>query len=425
MLSPQIGKALATVFGRGHKVRVRRLMPVSALAVGLVLFGAGAPALGYGDHNNDGTIDLTDYGALPTCLAGPGGGLGTGCDAFDFDSDTDVDIFDFAAFQRVFGTSIPEGMVLVPAGEFAMGDPWSEGGADELPVHTVYLSPYYIDAHEVTNQQYCDGLNWAYAEGDLIEVTGGVVYQYGSGSSYPYCDTNSADADSRIHWDGATFSVTAGKEDHPMVEVGWYGAVAYSNWRSAMEGKALCYDLSTWACNFGVVGYRLPTEAEWEKAAGWDPVQERHFRFGEHSDGCGYGCLDGERANSAGSGDPYEVSSYPQTTPAVFYNGELHHKVDFGWPGSQTSYQTQNAQSYYGCYDMSGNVYEWCHDWHSSSYYSSSPGSNPTGPGSGTYRILRGGHWGYTPSYCRSAIRHLNLPAARYDDGGFRCAVGT
>ena len=83
------------------------------------------------------------------------------------------DMFDFAWFQRVFGTVTPPGMVLVPGDEFEMGDPFNEGNPDERPVHTVYLSSYHIDKYEVTNQQYADALNWAYAQGGLIEVTGG------------------------------------------------------------------------------------------------------------------------------------------------------------------------------------------------------------------------------------------------------------
>ncbi|HUW81642.1 MAG TPA: SUMF1/EgtB/PvdO family nonheme iron enzyme [Phycisphaerae bacterium] len=342
--------------------------------------------------------------------------------ATDDDGAADTDQADIYVSPQ----SAPPDMVFVPAGEFQMGDPWDEGYTDERerPVHSVYLSPYHIDTWEVTNQQYADGLNWAWSQGGLITVTGGVVYQYGSGTTYRYCSTYATDSDSRITWDGDTFSVVAEKENHPMVEVSWYGAVAYCNWRSAIEGKPLCYDLSTWSCNFGVAGYRLPTEAEWEKAAGWDPVQQRHFRFGEHTDGCGTSCLDPHRANYAGSSDPYEAGNW-WTTPVGFYNGALHYKADFGWPGSQTSYQTQNAHSYYGCYDMSGNVGEWCHDWYSSTYYSTSPSSNPTGPGTGARRVLRGGYMAEAPYLCRSANRESAEPLIMDTRRGFRCVVGT
>ncbi len=92
----------------------------------------------------------------------------------------------------------PPGMVEVPGGSFEMGDSFGEGSSSELPVHTVYLSPYSIDTCEVTNQQYADGLNWAYAQGGLITVTGGVVYKYNSGTSYPYCDTTTSSSLSLI-----------------------------------------------------------------------------------------------------------------------------------------------------------------------------------------------------------------------------------
>ena len=164
----------------------------------------------------------------------------------------------------------PPGMALIPAGEFQMGDSFKEGISNELPRHAVYVDAFYMDRTEVTNQQYADGLNWAYKQGNLITVISGVVYQYDSGTSYPYCHTAAGSphdrTDHRITWDGSTFGVVAGKEAHPMVCVSWYGSVAYANWRSGMQGKPLCYDLSTWSCNFGS-GYRLPTEAEWEKAA--------------------------------------------------------------------------------------------------------------------------------------------------------------
>ncbi len=442
-------------------MRTQRVMGLRALAIGLVLCGTVAPVWA-DDMDGDGVDD-----AIDVCSNTP---PGTAVDAEgrplgDIDQDCDTDMDDFALFRQGLtgplaplaacccpdgtcvratesdcagvwqgeGTScdpnpcIPPGMVCVPAGEFEMGDSFDEGDSDERPVHTVYLSPYYIDTYEVTNQQYCDGLNWAYAQGGLITVMSGVVFKHGSGTSYWYCHTATSSHSSRITWNGSTFGIVAGKESHPMVRVNWYGSVAYCNWRSAMEGKPLCYDLSTWTCDFGVAGYRLPTEAEWAKAAGWDPDQRRHFRFGEHTDGCGYNCLDGQRANYGNRGDPYEFDprAFPYTTPVGFYNGELHYKVDFGWPGIQTSYQTQNAQSYYGCYDMSGSVWEWCHDWYSSTYYASSPGSNPTGPASGATHVLRGGNWASDPTSCRSANRRPPSPDKRYHFYGFRCASGT
>jgi len=375
-----------------------------------------------GDIDGDGDTDHADLGALLGAWDSQPGDPHWNPDA-DLDGDGHVGHSDLGILLTDWGCV--SGMVFVAAGEFEMGDPWSEGGSHERPVHTVYLSSFYMHTYEATNQQYCEGLNWAWAQGGLITVTNGVVYQYGSGTDYPYCDTYSYDQDSRIHWDGSTFTVAPGKEDHPMLEVSWYGAVAYCNWRSAMEGKPLCYDLSTWTCDFGVPGYRLPTEAEWEKAAGWDPVLERHFRFGEHSDGCGYNCLDAERANYYGCGAPYDCESQPWTTPRGFYNGELHYKDDFGWPCSQETYQTQDAQSYYGCRDISGNVWEWCNDWYSSTYYWNSPPSNPTGPVCGQYRVNRGGSWYFNPKHCRSANREWCSPDVCNYYIGFRVASGT
>jgi len=379
-----------------------------------------------GDFDANGTVDPADYAELPACLTGPEVEREAQCEIFDFDFDVDVDQADFAGFQRAFGTSMPEGMVYVPAGESEMGDPWSEGGDNERPVHTVSLSSYYMDRYEVTNRQYADALNWAYAQGGLITVINNAVYQYDSGAAYAYCDTTASSTYSRITWDGSIFGVVSGKEDHPMVRVSWYGAVAFCNWRSAMEDRPLCYDLSTWTCDFSVAGYRLPTEAEWEKGSGWDAAQERHFRFGEHTDGCGRNCLDGHRASFYSSGSPYSFGEDPpQTTPVGFYNGALHYRLDFGWPGSQTSYQTQDAESYYGCYDMSGNVSEWCNDWYDAGHYDSSTYSNPEGPAGGTERVLRGGGWYSVPSDCRSAYREGRLPGYRYYSYGFRCALGT
>ena len=420
------------------------------LAIGLVLCATAAPVWAV-DTDGDGVDDAIDVcNNTPPGIPVDAEGRPLG----DIDGDCDTDMDDFTLFQQSMtgpldpigaccyypggvcvleteaectgtwqgaGTTCdpnpctaPPDMVLVAAGEFEMGDSFGEGASDELPVHDVYLDAYYIDVHEVTNQQYADALNWAWDQGGLIHVSSGAVYKYG-GTTYGYCDTTTSSSYSRIEWDGNIFTVTAGKEDHPMVRVSWYGAVAFSNWRSTMEGRTPCYDLSTWTCNFDADGFRLPTEAEWEKAAGWDPDLAYHFRFGEHTDGCGYNCLDGQRANYWDSGDPFETGPYPWTTPVGYYDGSDH----------GGTYQTQDAQSYYGCRDMSGNVWEWCHDWYDSGYYSSSPYDNPTGPGSGTYRVLRGGSWAYNPLGCRSAGRYGGYPDTRHNVNGFRCVAGT
>ncbi len=302
--------------------------------------------------------------------------------------------------------AVPVGMVLIPAGSFQMGDAFNEGGSYERPVHTVYLGAYAIDACEVTNTQYAAALNWAKAQGNQITVTNGVVCKYNSGTGYPYCDTTTSSSYSRITWNGSSFGVVAGKQDHPMVTVSWYGSVAYANWRSAMEGKPLCYNLSTWTCTFGAGGYRLPTEAEWEKAA---------------------------RGGAASHRFPWSDSDYIQHARANYYSSTSHSYDNSPTRGYHPTFATGGypytspvgyfASNGYGLYDMAGNVWEWCNDWYSSSYYSSSPGSTPTGPGSGSCRVLRGGSWSYDANYCRCAHR-LNLtPSTRHDGDGFRLAL--
>ena len=283
------------------------------------------------------------------------------------------------------------GMVLIPAGEFRMGC-YSMSQAE--PLHTVYVSAFYMDKYEVTNEQYAAGLNWARSQGNLITVTDGVVYKYNSGTSYPYCSTTDNSSYSRITWNGSVFGVVAGKEAHPMVMVSWYGSAAYANWRSGMDGRQPSYDTSTWACNFSANGYRLPTEAEWEKAArgGLD-------FFG---DGFPWGAYwEDSKANYWSSGDPYETGAYPWTTPVGFYppNG-------------------------YGLYDMAGNVLEWCNDWYGG--YTSGGQSDPHGPASGTYRVLRGGSLS-SNNACELLCgwRFLDSPGDRGADHGFRCASGT
>lgn len=398
----------------------RSRMSVCVAVTGLVMAGTAAPVMGNGDHNGDGIIDLADYAGFPVCMAGPGGGLGAGCEVFDFDGDTDVDLADFAGFQRAFGTlAVPPGMALVPAGEFQMGDTLHDEGADEQPVHAVDVDAFCMKSCEVTNQEYATALNWARTQGNLITVTDGVVYLWGTGTGFPYCSTTAAPTGSpyygeysQITWNGSVFGVVSGKGTYPMELVSWYGAAAYANWRSVMDGRTPCYDASTWTCDFAAGGYRLPTEAEWEKAARGGAVGRRfpwsdtdtiqHARANYNSQRiAGSPLFTYDTSPTAGFHPSFSTGAYPFTSPVGYFvaNG-------------------------YGLFDMAGNVMEWCNDWYSSTYYGSSPYGNPEGPATGTSRVRRGGDFQLVGAYqCRCAFRDSGRPGSMAMNNGFRLAV--
>ena len=258
---------------------------------------------------------------------------------------------------------VPEGMVLIPAGEFSMGDHHDVGHSDEKPVHTVYLDAYYIDAYEVTNAQYATFLN---EYGKNEDAKGHGLLDIGDG-------------DCLIEKVGDTYQPKAGYEDHPVIEVSWYGAGAYAQF----------------------YGKHLPTEAQWEKAARGGLVGKKY----PNGD-----TISHDDANYFGTGgrdiweEPAPVGSFPP-------NG-------------------------YGLYDMAGNVWEWCADEYSSTYYSESPSENPLGPGTPiffvnddstnvnllSWRVLRGGSWLYVTYNLRCADRYGYIPSLTYSDTGFRCA---
>ena len=252
-------------------------------------------------------------------------------------------------------------MVLIPAGEFEMGDVFSEGDNDERPVHTVYLDAFYIDECEVTNAQYATFLN-----------------EYGKNADsagHELLDVD--DAHCLIEQVGNTYRPKVGYEDHPVVEVSWYGAAAYAQF----------------------YGKRLPTEAEWEKAARGGLVGKR-YPWGND--------ITHDDANHAGTDgkDTWDGTSPVGSFPP---NG-------------------------YGLCDMAGNVWEWCADEYDSGYYRMSPRSNPKGPGTviifgnddftnvNTLRVSRGGSWYYNPFYLRVANRDSAKPTNTNNINGFRCA---
>jgi iron(II)-dependent oxidoreductase len=218
-------------------------------------------------------------------------------------------------------------MVRVPAGEFTMG---SNDNGEEKPPHRVYLDGFHIDKYEVTNGLYRL----------FMAATSRAAPSYWNDEK----------------WNGA---------GQPVVGVSWHDADAYCKW----------------------AGKRLPTEAEWEKAA--RGTDGRKYPWGEQ--------WDASRANS-------DESKLGETVPVGSYLGGL---------------------SPYGAHDMAGNVWEWVADWYDANYYKQSPERNPQGPGSGRYRVLRGGSWYYDGAVnLRSASRYRITPVIRYDFVGFRCARG-
>jgi formylglycine-generating enzyme required for sulfatase activity len=291
-------------------------------------------------------------------------------------------------------TTYPD-LTLLPAGQFQMGDHYAfvkpDRPTDEVPVHTVALSSIYIGTYDVTNSQYLQFLNSAYSQG-LIQVTNGLVY--GAGSTNLYIDTYQVLNYSSIGWNGTTFTIVDNRATHP-VGVTWLGAAAYCNWLSQQQGLNPVYNLATSATDFTQNGYRLPTEAEWEYAA----------RGGQYAPYYMYpsgNLADITRANYPESNTPYATGPYPWTTPVGFYNGQLHTKAEFGWPGSQATYQTGDGSNGFGLYDMSGNNWQWINDWYEISYYVASPSTNPPGPTQANaslqpdgqpYRVVRGGSW--------------------------------
>jgi len=385
-----------------------------------------------GDVRTDGVVNIFDLVNVRNALNQP---VTTANYRADVSADGNINIFDLVAIRNHLNTAAkctpptPETMVLIPAGEFQMGDTRNEGESRERPVHVVYVDDFYMERYEVTNQQYADALNWALNQGNLITVINGVVYQADSGTSFPYCITNPTTPESHITWNGRVFGVLVGKDNHPIVQVSWYGAAAFCNWRSEMELRTLCYNLSTWECDFNANGYRLPTEAEWERAArggaaGW------RFPWGN--------TIQHTRANyyssTSYSYDTSPTRSYhplwnagphPWTSPVGFFDGSLRYKEDFNWPVSASSYQTVSGANGYGLHDMAGNPREWCNDWYSGSYYSISPHSNPRGPTSGSNRVARGGSWASYAIRCRVAYRDYFGAGTRSSSIGFRCAAGS
>lgn len=279
--------------------------------------------------------------------------------------------------------SVPVGFALIPAGTFMMG---TNDVSIARPEHAVNVSAFFIAIHETTKELWDEVREWGLNNGytDL---------PIGNGSS-------------------ASKGV-----NHPVHTVSWYHVVKWCNARSQMDGLTPCYfvdsviykleDHANVVCNFNADGYRLPTEAEWEKAArggqsGW------RFPWGEtiSHDQANYNSssfASHDVSPTRGFHPTYEQGEYPYTSPVGSF-----------------------APNGFGLYDMAGNQPEWCWDWFGSTYYNSSPESDPRGPSSGAWKVHRGGSWFSTAPYCRVYQRPDSgaPPTLRTVDMGFRVARG-
>jgi formylglycine-generating enzyme len=221
-------------------------------------------------------------------------------------------------------------LALIPAGWFTMG---SETGQDnERPAHRVWVDAFCLAECQVTN--------WEYA-----------LFLQASGMEAPTL------------WDDPNFS----QPEQPVVAVSWFGAAQYCDWLSGISGRK----------------YRLPTEAEWERAArgGQDGKQ---FPWGD---------------------DP------PQSLP------NYHERWKSG-PEQVAQY----APNGFGLFDICENVHEWCSDWYQADFYAISPERNPVGPQAGERRASRGGSWRHHVKVARCAARSSLPPQFKYADYGFRVA---
>jgi len=252
-----------------------------------------------------------------------------------------------------------DGMVLIKAGYFVMGGSGRDVPDNEKPAHRVFLHDFYMDIYEVTNGEYVEFLNSVKPSDE--ERKGWVVIR------------DDLETEERKKWwpteivyKEGSYRAVRGFENHPVLSVSWFGADAYCRWK----------------------GKRLPTEAEWEKAA---------------------------RGGVEGKAYPWG-NAYP-TQGVVF--GRV-------WEDRALPAPTMPVGSYlpngYGLYDMAGNVSEWVYDWYDPDYYKVSPDDNPRGPGKGVNKVIRGGGWMDTALNIRVSSRFYMTPKSLPMNTGFRCA---
>lgn len=300
----------------------------------------------------------------------------------------------------------------VKAGPVMVGDTFGDGGMDEKPSRTVNLSNYSIGIYEVTNTQFANWLTKAVSEGEAIFVTEkGLRGQVKDLEGHLLFETVEADSDSQIRSEGSAqgtvFRPVMGKENHPVIEVSWYGAQAYCKANNC----------------------RLPTEAEWEKAASMaqtpsgKPLRKYYYGFGKD-------IINKTLANYTEDYGNVKTKVV-RTSPVGFYDGvsivafrEGADKEIYQDPSlMHSTFGSSLSKSPYGLFDMSGNVREWVHDWYDPTYYQYIENQDPKGPGHGSLKVTKGGSYNSVPYELRASAR-MPLPPETTDSfTGFRIVL--
>lgn len=284
-------------------------------------------------------------------------------------------------------------VVLVKGGAFSLGS--DSGDADEQPVVQVTVSDFYMGRAEVNVADFLEAINFAYGRGYVKQDGNAIVMGTGALEPLIYIDAAYEDAKDAMYFDGGLFFTREGKDRHPVIFVTWYGAAAYCNFRSLLDGRDPCYDQTTWDCDFTKDGYRLPTEAEWEYAA--KAGKDLKFVWG-----------DGEPTGNIA--DDSFTKRFPNIVAYKGYDDGYVYTAPVG---------TFKANGL-GIVDLDGNASEWLNDWYGP--YDPSATTDPRGPATGDRKVIRGPSWFHHPGILSTTFRKAE--AVTFDNAftGFRVA---